>query len=100
VDERLPAALTEVRSLLDLTRGAELPPRAVVEDTLTSGYAYALELERQRLRIEARLRALVRSERRGPADEVARLIGSLAEADRELASVRALLSSLRRHALA
>ncbi len=89
-----------MRSLLELPRGAELPPRAVVEDTLTSGYAYALELERERLRIEGRLRALLRSEGRKPADDVAELTRSLAEADRELASVRALLSNLRSQALA
>ena len=61
VDSRLPAVLTEIRSLLDLPAGAELPPRASLEDTLTSGYAYALGLERERIRLERRLSALLRS---------------------------------------
>ena len=64
VDDRLPGVMAEIRSLLDLPAGAELPPRADVEDTLTSGYAYALVLERDRLRLERELRALVRSSER------------------------------------
>ena len=91
--------LAEIRSLLDLPTGAELPPRADVEDALTSGYAYALQLERDRLRIERALRALVRSDTRPKRDEVAELSGSLAHADQELAAVRALLSTLRAQAL-
>src|SRR4029453_8911266 len=52
VDEPLPGVMAEIRSLLDLPAGTELPPRVDVENTLTSGYAYALVLERDRLRIE------------------------------------------------
>lgn len=91
--------MAEIRSLLDLPEGAELPPRADVEETLTSGYAYALVLERDRLRIERSLRALVRSERRPDPAAVGELSGRLAHADQELAGVRALLSSLRAQAL-
>ena len=91
--------MAEVRSLLDLPAGAELPPRAFVEHTLTSGYAYALELERKRLGIERTLRGVVRSGDRPDPGEVAHLSGRLAEADQELAAVRALLASLRAQAL-
>ena len=91
--------MAEIRSLLDLPAGAALPPRAKVEDTLTSGYAYALSLERDRLRIERSLRALVRAETRPDRDAVAELSGRLAHADQELAGVRALLASLRAQAL-
>jgi len=91
--------MTEIRSLLDLPAGAELPPRADLEDTLTSGYAYALGLERDRLRIERALRALVRSGERPHQDEVGALSRRLAHADQELAGVRALLASLRAQAL-
>ena len=81
VDDRLPGVMAEIRSLLDLPAGAELPPRADVENTLTSGYAYALELERERLRIERSLRALVRSTAASrPARDAATLSRSLAEA--------------------
>lgn len=101
VDERLPAVLTEIRSLLDVPEGTAPPSRAEVEHTLTSGYAYALALEGECLRIESRLRALVRSSDSGKpaADEVAELTGRLAHTDQELAAVRALLSSLRSQAL-
>jgi hypothetical protein len=91
--------MAEVRSLLDLPEGAELPPRASLEDTLTSGYAYALELERKRLRIERSLRGVVRSGGRPDPDEIAALSGRLAAADQELAGVRAQLASLRSQAL-
>ena len=91
--------MAEIRSLLDLPAGAELPPRADVEDTLTSGYAYALVLERDRLRIERALRTLVRSEEWPDQDEVTALSRRLARADQELAGVRALLASLRAQAL-
>ena len=91
--------MAEIRSLLDLPAGAELPPRASVEDTLTSGYAYVLGLERDRLRIERELRALVRSAGRPDPDELAELSGRLAQADQELAAVRAMLASLRAQAL-
>ena len=85
--------------MLDLPAGAELPPRAHVEDTLTSGYAYALGLEGERLRLERSLRTLMRSAARPDPGEVADLSGRLATADQELAGVRALLASLRAQAL-
>jgi hypothetical protein len=91
--------MAEIRSLLDLPAGAELPPRADLENTLTSGYAYALGLERDRLRIERALRVLMRSDERPDQDEVGVLSCRLAHADQELAGVRALLSTLRTQAL-
>jgi hypothetical protein len=98
VDDRLPAVLTEIRSLLDMPRDAARS-RAHVEHTLTSGYAYALGLEGERLRIEGRLRALLRAEVRPDPRRVAELSGRLERADEELAGVRALLADLRAHAL-
>jgi len=91
--------MAEIRSLLDLPAGTELPPRADVEDTLTSGYAYALVLERDRLRLERALRALVRSNGRADRRELVALSGRLDAADQELAGVRAMLASLRAQAL-
>lgn len=99
MDDRLPAVMAEIRSLLDLPAGAELPPRADIEDTLTSGYAYALALEQERLQIERALRAVVRSGTRPDPKQVAELSGRLAHADQELAGVRGLLSTLRTQAL-
>ena len=101
MDERLPAVLTEIRSLLDVPDGAAAPSREEVEHTLTNGYAYALALEGECLRLEARLRTLVRTRATATyaADEIADLTSRLAHADQELAGVRALLSSLRAQAL-
>lgn len=97
-----PAVLTEIRSLLDMPADGR-PARGVVEEMLTNGYAYALDLEGQRLRIERRLREVMRSTEassaRARADEAAALERLLTEAERELASVRALLSTLRAQAL-
>ena len=98
VDDRLPAVLTEIRSLLELPRDAA-PSRALVEDTLTTGYAYALGLEGDRLRIERSLRSLLRGDRRPDPRRVAELSGRLDRATEELAGVRALLASLRAQAL-
>lgn len=78
---------------------AKSPSRASVEHTLTSGYAYALDLEGRRLRIERSLRALLRADGKPDSDEVAELSGRLERADAELADVRALLASLRAHRL-
>lgn len=96
--DSLPLLETEIRSLLDQPDGAGRPPREVVERTLTTGYAYALRLDAERLRVERRLRGLVRS---ATPDAVARddAAFELARVDQELAELRALLSTLRRHAL-
>lgn len=75
------------------------PPRARVEDTLTTGYAYALGLEGDRLKLEQRLRAVLRAQGKPDPGEVADLSGRLERADEEIAGVRALLASLRAHAL-
>ena len=103
VDGRLPGVWTEIRSLLDAPADAEQPPRAIVEHTLTNGYAYALSLEGERLRIERRLRELLRSKvavsARVRMEEIAELTRLLADADRELAGIRALLATLRHQAL-
>jgi hypothetical protein len=103
VEDRLSGVLTEIRSLLDLPADREPPPRAVVEDTLTSGYAAALALEGERLRAERELRDVLRARtelrRREREAEIAGLTERLDNADRELAGLRALLSSLRAQAL-
>lgn len=103
MEDRVSGVLTEIRSLLDLPADREPPPRAVVEDTLTSGYAAALALEGERLRAEQELRSVLRAgtgfRRRERDAEIAELTGRLDEANRELAGLRSLLSSLRAQAL-
>jgi hypothetical protein len=87
--------LSEIVSLLE-TPADDPPDRDVVEHTLTNGYAHALRLEGRRLRIEDRLRSVVRGETGGEADE---LTVELARADQELADLRGLLSTLKAQAL-
>ena len=87
--------LSEIVSLLHTPAG-DRPDRYAVEHTLTNGYAHALVLDARRLRIEERLRSVVRGERRGEADELA---VELTRADQELAHLRGLLSTLRTRAL-
>ncbi|MBA2383378.1 MAG: hypothetical protein H0V68_01760 [Actinobacteria bacterium] len=98
----LPDLLTEIRSLLDQSANGERPPRAVVEDVLTTGYAHALALEGERLRVERRLREVLRSGGSGGplwADELGQLTKRIEDADRELARLRGLLATLRAQAL-
>jgi hypothetical protein len=99
VDDRPAAVLTEIRSILELPAGSALPPRASLEHTLTSGYAYVLELERDRIRLERRLRDLIASAGAAPTRELPVVAEQLTELERELADVRALLSELREQTL-
>jgi hypothetical protein len=88
---------TEIRSLLDRPAASAGPARARVERTLTDGYAQALQLDGERLRVERRLRELVRAGVTGP--EADGTVDELAQVDAELTRLRDLLSTLRTHAL-
>ena len=90
------AVISEIRSLLE-TPADDPPARHLVEHTLTNGYACALRLEGEKLRIEHRLRSVVRGEAGG---ELGELTIELSDADQELAHLRRLLSTLKAHALA
>jgi ABC-type phosphate transport system auxiliary subunit len=72
------------------------------ERTLTDGYARALELEADRLRLERRIadaaRALAEGKDRRGAAELSNLYARLAETDEDVKALRAMLVSLRRHA--
>jgi hypothetical protein len=89
----------QIVELLDLPQtGAGAPSLDRVEDTLTEGYAQALALEAERLRLERRLGDIAREARNGDASEVASRIAALSErlttAHGELALLRALLATL------
>jgi hypothetical protein len=85
-----------IRRLLELRAADPGSNVTAVEDTLTDGYAAALELERRRLRIERRMSKLARTvERPEEADELRRLAAQLVEAETELAELRRLLAELR-----
>ena len=69
-----------------------------MEDTLTDGYARALQLEGERLRIERRIGQLAHSVD-GPedADELKGLASRLREVDAELDGLRSQLGALQKH---
>ena len=91
----------EIQTLLDPPVEAHEHTLARLEDTLTEGYARALELEAERLRLERRIGELGASVRTGnePAsEEIATLAARLAHARGRLAGLRPLLDALRRRA--
>jgi hypothetical protein len=96
MDELRPL-IDRIRSLLD---GRAADPGDVVtnvEHTLTDGYAAALELERERLRIERRMSELARTvERPEEAGELRRLAARLTSTEAQLSEIRTLLAQLRR----
>jgi hypothetical protein len=87
--------LDDIRALTAAPR----PPLEQVERTLTDGYAHALRLEAQRLRLQRQLerRAVDLPDAPG-ADRVAEISGlarGVAEADGELAELRHALALLK-----
>jgi lysophospholipase L1-like esterase len=71
------------------------PTLAAVEDTLTQGYARALALEAERLRIERRLGEVAQAAAtEDPAAEIRSLGTRLTKATGELQRLRALLAPL------
>ena len=95
----LPALLERIRSVLDV-RGADpaKPLLTEMEHTLTDGYARALELEAERLRIERRIGELAHR-LNGPeeARELRGLAMQLRAMDEDLAALRDALAALQRH---
>ena len=95
---RVPSEMTvlydEIRVLIDAPSGADGPTLAVIEDTLTAGYARALELEAERMRLERRLGELA-ANGKPDSDEVAWLGERLTAADGDLTRLRSLLGRLR-----
>ncbi len=75
---------------------------ARVEETLTDGYARALELEAERWRLERKIGEIARRLSSGDtsrrADELSALSQRLTSADGDLKRLRARLADLRQHA--
>ena len=94
------APLLERITALLKTRSAD-PGKPLVtemEDTLTDGYARALQLESERLRLERRIGELAHSFD-GPedVDELKSLAGRLRDVDAELDGLRSQLVALQKH---
>jgi hypothetical protein len=69
-----------------------------MEDTLTDGYARALQLEAERLRLERRVGELARSvDSPEEADELKAFAGRLRDVDVELDGLRNRLGALQKH---
>ena len=95
----------DIHALLEEAPGAEEGAfLARLEHTLTDGYARALVLEAERVRLERRMDELTDGLRDDPADaptdELATVARRLSDADTELSSLRGTLARLRAQARA
>ena len=82
-----------VQQIEDLLR-AHAPTLEHVEDALTQGYAEALQLEAERLRLERRLGEVARNPDGDHVDELRTLGSRLRLADGEIEKLRSVLGSL------
>jgi hypothetical protein len=104
VNDAQAAIHDEIVSLLAAPeRGANSPSLARLEDTLTAGYARALELEGERLRVERQIGEV--TARLGDvggdgADELAELAERASQADGDLRRLRRILAALHARASA
>ena len=94
------APLLERITALLKTRSAD-PGKPLVtemEDTLTDGYARALQLEGERMRLERRVGELARSlDSQADAEELKALAGRLRDIDAEIDGLRGRLGALQKH---
>ena len=93
----------DIHALLQEAPGAEQGVfLARLEHTLTDGYARALVLEAERVRLERRMDELTDGLRNDaadtPTDELATVARQLSDADSELTSLRGILARLRARA--
>jgi hypothetical protein len=88
-----PAALPMVHQIEELL-SADDPTLERVEDTLTEGYATALALEAERLRLLRRLGEVARTATGDHADELRSLGSRLSHADGEIERLRSVLGVL------
>src|SRR4051794_35328476 len=93
--------LERIRELVDEPVGSERDSLlARIEHTLTDGYARALALEAERLRLERRIGEVAGEIRHGDseqkAQEISVLASRLSDADGDLARLRGELQTLRR----
>jgi len=94
--------MTELLQTIQTMISSETDDLAQIERTLTDGYAHALELEGEKLRLERRLTQITQRIDHGDTAENARELASLAKSiDGQrgaLARLRAQLTELRHYA--
>jgi hypothetical protein len=101
VPQQLASIKGRLEDLLTALEGGSHPGRASLEETLTDGYALALELDAECTRLERSIGALaaeIDESSEDHARELSRTARRLARSKRELVSLRGLLSSLRAEA--
>jgi hypothetical protein len=103
--DALPSVLEQIDELLASPASAEEPNViAHIERTLTDGYAHALSLEAERLRLERRMAELAAASDDGNpkrnARELAEVSGELSRNGAQLERLRGTLSQLRLRATA
>ena len=91
--EEMHTLAAEIRARID----QPAVPLSVLEDTLTTGYARALELERERGRLERRLGEVAAA---GDGERAQELAERVTTTDEHLSRFRALLGTLRARASA
>ena len=101
--EAIPALLDEIDELLAEPSPTEEPATlARLERTLTDGYAHALSLEAERLRLERRMSELAGElhdgNREQKAEELVKVSRRISSAGAEIERLRATLSELRARA--
>src|SRR3954447_17513391 len=88
-----PADTLMVQQIEDIL-SAPAPTLARVEDALTEGYANALALEAERLRLERRVGEVARMINGDHGEELRKLGARLRRADGEIEQLRSLLGTL------
>src|SRR3954464_7705688 len=90
--------LERISSLLNRSADPGQPLVTEMEDTLTDGYARALQLESERLRLERRIAHLAHDvEGEAGAAERRALAARTREVDAQLAGLRGRLGALQKH---
>ena len=96
--DELDYLLERIRALIDASAEGAGLPRTEVEPTLTEGYARALELDAECLRLEHRIDRLTREVADGhevPAGKLSGLLRRLHETEQRSEHLRTLLAPLR-----
>lgn len=90
--------LGRIQALIDASAAGAGLSRKEVEPTLTEGYALALQLDAECLRLEQRIDRLTREVAEGheiPSGKLSTLLKRLHETEQESSELRALLAPLR-----
>jgi septal ring factor EnvC (AmiA/AmiB activator) len=97
-----PTTYAQIATLLEAVTEERGPSLARLEDTLTAGYACALALEAERMRLERRIAEVAGKLGDDDSDLRAQELGALAAklscADADLTKLRGVLTSLKQHA--